>query len=398
MEKRIRTLLIMVIALSCALVAAISVFLIALEIPKPWLFITISIVIILVTISQYLLVKSVAERASTYHDADYAAMLDSITGGVLVLDGKDNVYRISRRAREYLELPANPTGMFKSDIFDDEEMLRCIDSAKRGESSITQYTSRGVTLRVLVDPVIFSRRIVGTIILFLDMGEQLAIQRAKREFAATVSHELKTPLTSISGYAEMISSGLVEQKDVPEFAARIHAEAKRMLTLIGDIIRLSKLDEGEQTDAMEYVDMAEIADECSDVLLHSARQNSVTLTVDAEPCMVKGYRSLLSTLVFNLVDNAIRYNREGGSVIVTVRRDSLTVEDTGIGIPEEHQPHVFERFYRVDKSRSKQTGGTGLGLAIVKHIAEQVNADVILESSVGVGTTITVTFKPSEQA
>ncbi|MBO6061754.1 MAG: two-component sensor histidine kinase, partial [Clostridia bacterium] len=228
-------------------------------------------------------------------------------------------------------------------------------------------------------------------LLFLDMGEQLSLQKLRREFTANVSHELKTPLTSISGYAEMIATGLAKGGDVPEFASRIQKESKRLLALISDIIRLSSLDEGAESDR-EPVDLALIADECCDVLTRSAEEHGVSLSISTEPFVLTGSASLLSEMVYNLIDNGIRYNKEGGSVTVTVRPGLLRVEDTGIGIPEEHIPHVFERFYRVDKSRSKQTGGTGLGLAIVKHIAEKYGAKIGLESKVGEGTAIELRF------
>lgn len=395
MDNRIRTLLVIVTLLCCTLIAAATVLVFALRPPERVGLPIIGILIIIVTVFQYAIVQTVAHHEQKTRGVDYAAILDSITGGVLVLDGKDNVYILSEDARRYLGLSqdADAEGMYKNDIVRDDELLRCIDAAKHGESTITEYTALGVTLRVLIDPVIFDRKIVGTMVLFLDMGEQLSLQRMKREFTANVSHELKTPLTSISGYAEMIASGLADPKDVPDFAERIYKEAKRMLALIGDIIRLSQLDEGKESAEIEEVDMAQVADECADVLLNSAKTHMIKLNVDAQPCLVRGDRSLLTELAYNLIDNAIRYNRDGGSVDIIVRADSFTVSDTGIGIPKEHQSRVFERFYRVDKSRSKQTGGTGLGLAIVKHVAERYGAEVNLASVEGEGTTISILFR-----
>ena len=250
---------------------------------------------------------------------------------------------------------------------------------------------------MLVDPVIFSGQIAGTMMLLLDMGEQLTLQRMRREFAANVSHELKTPLTSISGYAEMIAMGIANKQDIPVFAERIHRESNRMLALISDIIRLSSLDESSAESEKELVNIADVVDECRDVLLKSAEDHGVSLNTDTEELNVTGSRSLLSELVYNLMDNAIRYNREGGRVDVEIRGRTLTVRDTGIGIPKEHRAHVFERFYRVDKSRSRQTGGTGLGLAIVKHIAEKYGAEIQLESRENEGTSISVTFRETPE-
>lgn len=392
MDKRFRSLTLIVYIIAFALVATISVAAVLMGLPQYWMLAIIGCSVIIAAVAIYFFSSSLIKAERKYHGADYAAMIDSITAGMLVLDGNSRVYTISDDARGYLDLPQNAIGMRKEEAISSEELLRCIALAEKGESSLTEYTSHGVTLRVLVDPVIFSGQIVGTMMLLLDMGEQLKLQKLKREFTANVSHELKTPLTSISGYAEMIATGLADPADVPDFAARIQKESKRLLALIGDIIRLSSLDEGSAEEEKEPVDMAQIADECRDVLLKSAEDHNVKLKLETEELIVNGSRSLLSELVYNLMDNAIRYNKDGGSVTVSTRGRTLSVEDTGIGIPEEHREHIFERFYRVDKSRSKQTGGTGLGLAIVKHIAQQYGAELSLESKVGVGTKISLAF------
>ena len=398
MNKRFRSLTIIVFLIVCTLVAALSAVAVLMAPPLPWLIAAIGSAVIGGAVALYFFTKALIRSENEYRGADYAAMIDSITGGILVLDGNSNVYTVSDDARRYLDLPENAVGMPRDEAIRDAELLRCIELAAKGESSLTEYTSHGVTLRVLVDPVIFSGQIVGTMLLLLDMGEQLNLQKMRREFTANVSHELKTPLTSISGYAEMIATGLASEKDVPEFAARIQKESKRLLALIGDIIRLSSLEDGGAEAEKEKVDMGEIADECRDVLLKSAEDHGVELVLDTEDDFtVEGSRSLLSELVYNLMDNAIRYNKPGGSVFVTVKDGLVSVRDTGIGIPEEHRGHVFERFYRVDKSRSKQTGGTGLGLAIVKHIAMKFGAEIELESEVGKGTEITARFPRFER-
>jgi two-component system phosphate regulon sensor histidine kinase PhoR len=390
MSKRFRSITIIVFIIACTLVAATTAVAV-LIVPMPWKLVAIGVAIFLGAGALYVFTSALMRGEKQYHGADYAAMIDSITGGVLVLDGNERIYTVSNDARRYLDLPEKAIGMSKTDAIKDPELLRCIERAALGESNLTEYTSHGVTLRVLVDPVIFSGQIVGTMLLLLDMGEQLTLQKLKREFTANVSHELKTPLTSISGYAEMIATGLASEKDVPEFAARIQKESKRLLALISDIIRLSSLDEGAETDR-EPVDLAEVADECCDVLARSAEEHGVTIEQDLGDFVIEGSRSLLSELIYNLIDNAIRYNKQGGKVLVKVAEGLVCVEDTGIGIPEEHIPHIFERFYRVDKSRSKETGGTGLGLAIVKHVTEKYGGKVLLESKVGEGTKITLDF------
>lgn len=226
-------------------------------------------------------------------------------------------------------------------------------------------------------------------------------EKMRQEFTANVSHELKTPLTSISGYAELIETGLAKQEDVSEFGRKIHVEAARMIQLVNDILQLSTLDhvsEAEQQPVMERIDLLDVARDCVERQKLNARANYISLVYLGESAPVLGDRALLDELCQNLCDNAIRYNRPGGKVqiITACNRDghcSLTVKDNGIGIPKEAQVSVFERFYRVDKSRSKATGGTGLGLAIVKHIARIHNARIRLESEIGVGTTITVLFE-----
>lgn len=214
----------------------------------------------------------------------------------------------------------------------------------------------------------------------------------RQEFTANVSHELKTPLTSISGYAEMIESGMAREEDVKRFASTIRRESGRLLALISDIIRLSQLDENEAPAPYEPVDLRNLATECMDSLIPVAKKNGISFSIEGPACTVHGDKGELWELIYNLIDNAIRYNRPNGSIRVILTERSICVSDTGIGIPPEHQERIFERFYRVDKSHSRSTGGTGLGLSIVKHVAEHHGAKIHLESTVGVGTSITVTF------
>lgn len=224
-------------------------------------------------------------------------------------------------------------------------------------------------------------------------------ERIRQEFTANVSHELKTPLTSISGYAELIETGLARPEDVKDFAGKIRFETERMISLIGDIIQLSELDDPDAARDFEPVDLLEIAQSVAEYLSFNAEKNSVTLRTMGEPLKVQGNRGQLEELIYNLCDNAIRYNKTGGQVTVEVSyregRVWLTVNDTGIGVPLEHQDRIFERFYRVDKSHSKETGGTGLGLAIVKHIALAHGGKIAVNSTVGVGTQIKVGFPPA---
>ncbi len=229
-----------------------------------------------------------------------------------------------------------------------------------------------------------------------DRYVQQHMEMLRREFTANVSHELKTPLTGISGYAEMIETGIAKPEDVQDFAGKIRKEALRLLGLVGDIIRLSELDSAEKEEDAEQVDLLELAEENVERLNPIADSMGVSVTVDGEPCYVTGSRKRLDELVFNLIDNAVRYNKTDGSVAVSVKNTEaniiFAVSDTGIGIPSEARDRVFERFYRVDKSRSKRDGGTGLGLAIVKRVAMLYGAEIRLESEENVGTTVSVRF------
>ncbi len=222
-------------------------------------------------------------------------------------------------------------------------------------------------------------------------------ERQRREFTANVSHELKTPLTSISGYAEMIENGMCRPEDIKSFGARIHAEASRLVTLVGDIINLSKLDEADAPPVMEKVDLSRLAENNADLLALNAENAGIELVCGGAPAIVMGSASILSEMIYNLCDNAIRYNRRGGHVWINTGSDGqgrafVEVSDDGIGIPHDQQGRVFERFYRVDKSHSRETGGTGLGLAIVKHAAALHGGDISLKSEEGEGTSIRITF------
>ena len=220
--------------------------------------------------------------------------------------------------------------------------------------------------------------------------------KLRQEFTANVSHELKTPLTAISGYAELIENGMANEQDTKRFSKEIHRNANRLLTIINDTIRLSELDSEELSVTTEQLDLYNLAAECIKTLAINAEKNQVSIMMKGTHNIIDANKQMIEELIFNLCDNAIRYNNIGGSVVVTIGekdgRTMLSVKDTGIGIPKKHQERIFERFYRVDRSRSKSTGGTGLGLAIVKHIVAQQNAELTLESEEGKGTEITILF------
>lgn len=228
--------------------------------------------------------------------------------------------------------------------------------------------------------------------------EILSAANTRQEFTANVTHELKTPLAAISGYAELMEAGMANEGDIKRFSGEIRKSAARLLTLINDIIKLSQLDSGNAGEVLEPVNIAEIAEDSVEMLSLGASKNQVTISYEGvKEADVKIGKELAQELVFNLIANAVRYNKKGGKVFVKVFKDDthilFSVEDTGIGIPKEHQERIFERFYRVDKSRSKELGGTGLGLAIVKHICSLTGGDLVLKSEVGKGTKISVTWK-----
>lgn len=227
--------------------------------------------------------------------------------------------------------------------------------------------------------------------------KQKALDKQKKQFTANVSHELKTPLTSIAGYAELIEAGIAKEPDIKPFAATIRKQALRLVTLSEDIIQLSQLDENDEHGIVfSSVDIYETAKGCIEALSINAKAKGIEITLEGESTFIRANPTLLEELIYNLCDNAIRYNKENGKIIVKISSDEngciLSVKDTGIGIEEKYQEHIFERFFRVDKSRSKATGGTGLGLAIVKHIAQIHGAQINIDSVLGTGTTITVHF------
>lgn len=275
-----------------------------------------------------------------------------------------------------------------------EGFRRAVDLAMEGNRSLEVLSSGGRHIRVVADPVLESGVLHGLVILAMDVTEQTEWERLRREFAANVSHELKTPLTAISGIAEIMKNGMVQGNDVIHFAGHIHREAERMITLIRDTIRLSQLDEGAVDRERQEVDLHEVILDAARLLEEAARKAGVSLDVTGEASPILGVRPIVEEVVYNLMDNAIKYNVPEGrvSVVLAAKPEGfeMVVEDTGIGIPEEDIDRVFERFYRVDKSHSGIVTGTGLGLSIVKHGVGFHGGDVRIHSSPGRGTRVTV--------
>ena len=332
---------------------------------------------------------------------EFAALTDNMSEGFLLLDRQGHVLSHNSGALRLLGVE-EPEGEVNVLVLNREEPFRqAVDEALSGKRSQQMLHLNGRYCKLLANPVLADGKPAGAVLVLLDVTEQEQRDELRREFTANVSHELKTPLTSISGIAEIMQSGMVKPEDIQSFAGDIYQEAQRLIALVEDIIRLSRLDEGAESLEREPVNLLSIAQDVARRLDSAAQKAGVTLKVMGLSVEVRGIPSVLDEMVYNLCDNAIKYNHPGGTVNVTVApaddgSAEVTVEDTGIGIPVEDQSRVFERFYRVDKSHSKEIGGTGLGLSIVKHGAAFHNAKVSLESQEGQGTTVTLTFPHHE--
>lgn len=321
------------------------------------------------------------------------ALIDAITGsmneGLLLLGKEGQVLSANQSARTLLGIEDDPRGKNILEILRHVEIIRHIESANSGASSDTT-----IELADKIYHVIFCPTTDGVLILFLDITEKSKAEKRRREFSANVSHELKTPLTTISGYAEMIETGMVKPEDIPDAAGKIRSEALRLIRLIEDIMRLSELDESDAPAEFSTCDIAEIARDAAEKLLSKADAASVTIIAPEGHLTATANKEMMFELFYNLIDNGVKYNQPGGRVAVDVAGNAgkvtITVVDTGIGIEKKYLDRIFERFYRVDKSRSKATGGTGLGLSIVKHIVACHHGAIQVESQVGVGTTIQI--------
>ena len=327
---------------------------------------------------------------------EFAALTDNMSEGFLLLDLQGHVLSHNSGALRLLGAE-EPAGEVNVLVLNREEPFRhAVDEALAGRRCQQLLHLNGRYCQLLANPVLADGKPAGAVLVLLDVTEQEQREELRREFTANVSHELKTPLTSISGIAEIMCSGMVKAEDIQSFAGDIYQEAQRLIALVEDIIRLSRLDEGAETLEREDVNLLTLAQDVARRLDPAAQKAGVTLKVMGRSAEVNGIPSVLGEMVYNLCDNAIKYNRPGGTVNVTVAPDDrgteLTVEDTGIGIPVEDQSRVFERFYRVDKSHSKEIGGTGLGLSIVKHGASLHGAQLHMDSQVGRGTCIQLRF------
>ena len=319
----------------------------------------------------------------------------SMNEGLVLMNEKGTVLSINPAARALFHAEPDCVGRDFLTVERSHEISCAIRRALEEGHAELRVERGGHEYQLDISRIESEGTVIGAVLLAFDVTEQAFAERNRREFTANVSHELKTPLQSIMGSAELIENGLVKQEDMPRFVGHIRTEAARLVTLIEDIIRLSQLDEGGEL-PFEPVDLKKLAEEASASLASAAAEKQVTIRVHGDDRQITTVRRLASEIIYNLCDNAVKYNREGGNVDVTIDGTAhgavVTVQDTGIGIPPEHQSRVFERFYRVDKSHSRQSGGTGLGLSIVKHAVQYLGGRIELESQPGKGTTMRVHF------
>ena len=324
---------------------------------------------------------------------EFAQVTGSMREGLVLLNEQGYILSMNPAARNIFAVEGDCAGKDFLTVDRSCDMSAAVRSAMESGHGRLHERHGGRIYQVDVSRIDSDGAAIGTVILVFDVTEQESAEQMRREFTANVSHELKTPLQGIIGSAELIENGMVQPEDMPRFVGHIRAEAQRLVTLIGDIIRLSQLDEGEVL-PKERLDLLEVAQGAADDLQAEAEKKNVHLSVSGEPAELEGVRQLIYEVAYNLGDNAIKYNVDGGSVSINVSSDGknakLTVSDTGIGIAAEDQSRIFERFYRVDKSHSKESGGTGLGLSIVKHAVQYHGGRISMDSAPGKGTSISV--------
>ena len=321
---------------------------------------------------------------------------ENMVEGMILLDEDMTVLSVNKSALKILGNSFDPTEHTKiNHMTDDQQIIGLLEEAKESGAANGIITEKSRFYRAFANKVYSENTLdFGIIIFFVDVTEEIQSEQIRRDFSANVSHELKTPLTTIKGFGELLENGIfTKEEDVKKYGGMIYRESERLLYLINDIIRLSQIEEQEHV-LSDKVDLLKTAHDVEEILRHKADNREVTMTVEGEPVQIYGNQSYITELFLNLMDNAIKYNHEGGSLNVKVGIENgkafVVFSDTGIGISDEHQSRVFERFYRVDKSRSKKIGGTGLGLSIVKHIVAYHSGEIQLESELEKGTTITV--------
>lgn len=335
-------------------------------------------------------------RELTKKQQEFVTITENMQEGLLVMNSRKEIISYNPAIVHFFG--ENLVSRIEGNLYlcENTELYEMLESAYLGQRNEKIVVEGNRKYQVIATPIKRETGIRGAVILAFDSTEKEERERLRQEFAANVSHELKTPLTSISGYAEIIGNGIAKEEDVKRFSDIIYEEAQRMISLVGDIIKLSNLDEKKLYSEKEETDIYQLADKILERLEDNAKKRQVHLQIEGEHQMVNGYPRLLEDMLQNLCDNGIKYNKEQGSVRVLIGKKSdrvfVSVSDTGIGIPKDDCERVFERFYRVDKSHSKEVGGTGLGLSIVKHSAMIHEAEISMESQEGVGTKIEILF------
>ena len=327
---------------------------------------------------------------------EFALITENMQEGLIVIDKYTMILSANSSAWNLFHMDRGCQGESVYCLDREEEFRHAIEQVLSGEHTELVLKLNGSDIQLIANPVIRDKKTEGAVVLLVNVTEKLERESLRREFSANVSHELKTPLTSISGFAEIMQSGLVKCEDIPQFAGRIYKEAQRLLQLVEDVIQISQLDEEKTSYTWEPVDVYQVCKNAFESLKEKAKRLNVHLYICGEYMKMEAVRTLLEEAVYNVCDNAIKYNRNDGSVSVfltqTAQEIQIVVKDTGVGIPKEDQDRVFERFYRVDKSHSKEIGGTGLGLSIVKHAVGALKGSVILRSEEGNGTEICMKF------
>ena len=327
---------------------------------------------------------------------EFALITENMQEGLIVIDKYTMILSANSSAWNLFHMDRVRQGESVYCLDREEEFRHAIEQVLSGEHTELVLKLNGSDIQLIANPVIRDKKTEGAVVLLVNVTEKLERESLRREFSANVSHELKTPLTSISGFAEIMQSGLVKCEDIPQFAGRIYKEAQRLLQLVEDVIQISQLDEEKTSYTWEPVDVYQVCKNAFESLKEKAKRLNVHLYICGEYMKMEAVRTLLEEAVYNVCDNAIKYNRNDGSVSVfltqTAQEIQIVVKDTGVGIPKEDQDRVFERFYRVDKSHSKEIGGTGLGLSIVKHAVGALKGSVILRSEEGNGTEICMKF------
>ncbi len=327
---------------------------------------------------------------------EYKILTDSMSEGFLIIDSDMKPLICNPIAMRLLEYK------FAEDNKEEPRsiIMKAVKSAYNGKRTEKRIIFEGSDYHLTANPVFQDEKVVGVAVVIIDETEIALMDRMRREFTANVSHELKTPLTSISGFAELMANGMVQSEDITDFSQNIYNEAQRLIVLVNDIIRLSQIEDDTHLYEETKVDLFEVARDVAERLQGAAARRDVSIKVTGKSAVINGVEQIIFEMMRNLCDNSIKYNRIGGSVEIAVKSDdntaSVTVSDTGIGIPIEHHARIFERFYRVDKSHSKEIGGTGLGLSIVKHGAEFHDAEISLESGEDIGTKIIIAFKKND--